>query len=139
MYLIPFLSFRFLRCLEKWRRRRGYAKRRESSANHMAKSDQAHIPATTLERFPVEILQYIARFLTPDSAACFVLCSKSLLWAIGNQSWLALRTKDQRTVKLRFLDLLQRDLREWLPCYHCAKLHLFDLKPDPPTTWWGGI
>ena len=94
-----------------------------------------HSTAVTLERLPVEMLQLIASFLTTDSAASFSLCSKSLQWAIGNQSWFTLRTKDQKGARLSFLISLQRDLREWLLCYHCEKLHLFKLKPDSHTIW----
>lgn len=82
--------------------------------------------AMILEGLPVEILQHIASFLTPDAIACFALCSKSSRWVIGDQSWLALRAKDQRAVRLRFLSSLQRGLRDWMLCYHCEKLHPFE-------------
>lgn len=100
-------------------------------------SDQEHLhhSAMTIENLPMEILQEIARLLAPDSAACFILCSKSLQRAIGHQSWLNLRAKDQKNARLSFLDLLQRDQRERLLCYHCEKLYSFNLEPYSYTPW----
>lgn len=91
-------------------------------------TQKAH-PDSTIEKLPVEIQQHIASFLTPDSAACLTLCSKSLKGVIGQRSWFALQTKDQKKARLSFLMVLQRDLPQWLPCYHCEKLHPFNLKP----------
>lgn len=123
MAFISLLLFRFLRS-KRDGRRRGKPRTAE-------RSNQAHSTATTLEKLPVELLQHIAAFLGPDSAACFVLCSRSLQWAVGNQSWFALRTKDQKKARISFLNSLQRDLRDWLTCYHCLKLHPFDPEADP--------
>lgn len=124
MSFLSFLSFGFLRH-QKDGRRCGNSKKPAES------SHQEHPSATTIEDLPVEMLQMIVSFLSPDSAACFVLCSKSLQWAIGHRSWLDLQTKDQGKARMSFLALLQRDLREWLPCYHCEKLHPFSIEPFP--------
>lgn len=96
---------------------------------------QPSYTAMSIEHLPVEILQIIASFLTPNSAACFILCSKSLQRAIGHQSWLDLRTKDLKKARLSFLIVLQRDLREWLLCYHCEKLHTLSLEPFSATPY----
>lgn len=96
---------------------------------------QKRLPPATIEKLPVEVQQHIASFLTPESAACLTLCSKSLQRVVGQQSWFALRTTDQKKARLSFLMALQRDLRDWLLCYHCEKLHPFDLKPYPYTPW----
>lgn len=100
-----------------------------------AESHQKHSSTMTIEKLPLEMLQMIASFLAPDSAACFILCSKFLQRAIGRRSWLDLRNQDQKKARLRFLIVLQRDLPEWLPCYHCEKLNRFSLPPLPPPPW----
>lgn len=125
------MSFRFLNHLIDLidRIRCGTAK---SDVEHIIETHQKYL---TLETLPVEILQYIASLLDPESAACFTLCSKSLRWSIGNQSWFALRTEDQKRARLNFLNSLQRDLRDWLLCYHCEKLHPFEWKQESHRTW----
>ncbi|MCJ1257520.1 hypothetical protein MMC24_005346 [Lignoscripta atroalba] len=136
MSFICFLPFRFLRYRKDRRRCLNPKTSEKSPAIRVAEPDQEHYSTgTTLEKLPVEILQHIASFLAPDAAACFTLCSKSLRWAVGYQSWYELRTKDQKKARLSFLLSLQRDLREWLLCYRCEKLRPFDLKPDSHTTW----
>lgn len=89
----------------------------------------------TIEKLPSEIIQYIASFLGPDSAACLTLCSKYLQHVIGRQSWFALQTEDQKKARSSFLFMLQKDLRDWLPCYHCAKLRFCVFKPYSHPSW----
>ena len=129
MHFSSFLPSRFLR---------RNPKRPSTSPTSMVcngKFGNSNSSPMKIEYLPLEILQLVAGFLAPDSAACFALCSKSLLWAIGNQSWYELQTKDQKEARLKFLVLLQRDLRELLLCYHCEKLYHSNLKQSSNTLW----
>lgn len=128
MQFLSCLPFRFLRRLKNWIKG-GNPKTQPDST--VAEFVQRQPSASTIEKLPVEMQQHIASFLTPDSAACLTLCSKSLQRVIGQQSWIALQTKDRKNARMSFLSLLQKDLHEWLPCYHCEKLHPLILKPDP--------
>lgn len=128
MYFLSFLPFRFL-CHLKNGRNGGNPKTQPDST--VAEFVQRQPLASTIEKLPVEMQQHIASFLTTDSAACLILCSKSLQRVIGQQSWFALQTKNQKNARMSFLSLLQKDLREWLPCYHCEKLHPLTLELDP--------
>lgn len=128
MHFLSFLLFRFLRHLKIGRKCENPKTQPDSS---VAEFVQRQSSALTIEKLPVEIQQHIASFLAPDSAACLTLCSKSLQRVIGQQSWFALRTNDQKKARISFLYMLQKDLREWLLCYHCEKLHPFTLKPVP--------
>lgn len=89
----------------------------------IAEPDQNQSAAMTLEKLPVDIMQHIARFLTLDSVASLIFSSKSLRWAIGHQSWVVLKSKARCETRLSFLFSLQRDLREWVLCFYCVKLH----------------
>ena len=124
MSSILFLPFHFLA-------------RRKNGRNRTRKTQETPGLHKTpnLGKLPLELLQHIASYLNPESAACFTLCSKSLLRAIGNEHWSELRVNDQDGSRQNFLTTLQKDLRQWLFCYHCEKLHPFNLKPDSPTTW----
>ena len=90
---------------------------------------------TTIEYLPTEILRHIESFLTPDAAACFVLCSKSLRWKIGDRCLTTLRTEGLKDVKLNFLTLLQKESPNWLVCYHCYKLHSYQSNQDTFHRW----
>lgn len=130
MSFLSFLPFRFLRQKSK----SGNPKTQQPYST-VAKSGQRPTSTVTIEKLPVEIQQHVASFLEPDSTACLTLCSRSLQRAIGQQSWFALRTAEQKKTRLGFLIVLQKDLREWLLCYHCEKLHPFDLKTYLYTPW----
>lgn len=129
-----FMPFLFLRHLID-RRRCGNRKSAISNDKHMTETHQEHPRAITLEKLPVEILQYIATVLGPESVACLTVCSKALQWSIGNQSWFALQNEDQKIARISFLNSLQRDLHDWLLCYHCEKLHPFAWKLETHRQW----
>lgn len=134
LFFLLCLLFRFLR-LRKDGTKCENQKTQPSSTECGAESVQKRPSALTIETLPVEIQQNIASFLTPDSATCFVLCSKSLQWVVGQQSLCALLGQDQKKARLNFLAVLQRDLRECLLCYQCEKLHPFKLEPHFDQRW----
>lgn len=84
---------------------------------------------------PVEILQLIRDFLPPSSAASFALCSRALLDAVGNNPFHSLRADDHMIERRRFLVAMQKDLPEWLLCYHCSRFHPLRLDEGPDATW----
>jgi hypothetical protein len=108
---------------------------RKRPVKRIAESDQDPSAVARLDKLPVEVIQRIAEFLPPDSAACLILSKKILALAIGHRSWVALRSKQFRYERLKFLILMQRDLLEWVLCYHCEKLHPVKRKPISYTTW----
>lgn len=90
----------------------------------------------SLDTLPVEILQYISvTFLPSDAAASLALCSHSMLNILGSQVLHSLRLESRAIEKTRFLDLLWKDLPDWLLCHHCSKLHPVDQNGDPSKRW----
>lgn len=80
-------------------------------------------PKQSLSSMPTKILQHIRDLLPLSSAACFVLCNRQMLTALGDQPLASLRTKNQITERRRFLLTMQKDLPGWLLCYHCSLFH----------------
>jgi hypothetical protein len=76
-----------------------------------------------LETLPVEILQHLSDYLSLDSAASLLCCSHTILEAVGDHCWYALRQQINEHEKRQFLSLLQRDIDHLLFCHHCGKLH----------------
>lgn len=95
----------------------------------ITESDQDLPAAVTLDKLPLEIFQCIADFLPLDSVACLILTRKKVASAIGHRTWLALRAEESRKKRLRFLYTMQRDLKEWVVCFQCEKLHPLKRKP----------
>ena len=88
---------------------------------HCIADDQDSSTPAGLDKLPVDIFQCITDFLPLDSAACFILSKKELASAMGDRTWLALQAN--RTERLNFLQTMQRDWKEWVICFSCAKLH----------------
>ncbi|KAI9880202.1 MAG: hypothetical protein M1830_004788 [Pleopsidium flavum] len=91
----------------------------------------------SLIELPVEILQFIASLLPVSSAASLALCNHSICHAIGTQFWHALRREDQSNPKLDFLLCLERDLRSFILCHRCLKLHRRDPVEGPKQRYYG--
>lgn len=102
-----------------------------------AEPDQDDSSLVRLDRLPAGILQIIAEFLTSGSEACFILSRKSFGLVIGHRSWLTLRSKIQKHARLLFLIRLEKDLEEWVLCYHCERLHPAKRNPLAYTEWLG--
>ena len=76
-----------------------------------------------LSMLPSEILQYISDFLPVSSAVSFTLCSRRLLWLLGDRALRCLRSADQAPERKLFLTQLEKDLSDWLLCHHCTLFH----------------
>ncbi|KAL2046428.1 hypothetical protein N7G274_001875 [Stereocaulon virgatum] len=103
-----------------------------SESPTLQRTERYDCAASPIEKLPTEISQRIAGFLEPSAAACLALTSKSFLKILGTPQF-----RTQPKSKMPFLNLIQRDLPQdqWLECYHCKKLHPFDLCPSDAKTW----
>ena len=81
------------------------------------------VESSTLGRLPPEILIHVAGFLPIASAASFALCCCSIRDILATRYWVALRTEGQQQARESFLSLLERDLPNYIICYHCSILH----------------
>lgn len=102
---------------------------------HVAEPDQDDSTVARLDRLPVDILYTIAGFLPRDSEACLILSKKRFGLAIGYRSWLQLQSEYHTNARGRFLTSLGKDLKEWVACYQCKKLHSMTQDPSTYTTW----
>lgn len=85
---------------------------------------------------PREILQYIsATFLSSDAAASLALCSRSMLNILGDQALRSLRLESHTIERTRFLEILEKDLPDWLFCHDCSLFHPVDQDGDPSQLW----
>lgn len=76
---------------------------------------------------PLENLEMIRDYLSPNDTASLVLCNHALLRALGNGHWSSLRPgKDNNEYRESFLTTLTRDLPGHFFCHHCCRLHLRD-------------
>jgi len=78
---------------------------------------------SVLGRFPPEIIIRIAEWLPTASAASFVFSCNAIKSILGTQYWEALNTYDGQLELPMFLTLLERDLPDYIFCYHCMVLH----------------
>ncbi|KAI9874312.1 MAG: hypothetical protein M1830_009893 [Pleopsidium flavum] len=87
-----------------------------------------------LMNLPLETLEMIREYLSPNDTASLVLCNHALLRALGNRHWSSLRPgKDNEEYRELFLTTLTRDLPGHFFCHHCSRLHLRDnLGPPGP-------
>jgi hypothetical protein len=69
-------------------------------------------------KLPPELIQHVARFLPPSSAAAFVLSNKHFLVALGNK-YLKLEKSD----RLCFLKTMEQQLPDHLLCHSCLSFH----------------
>ena len=100
-------------------------------AGHVKAINNQNSPLLAL---PVEIIQYISvAFLPADAAASLALCSRSMLKILGSQT---LRSLNHSAIeRRRFLKNLEKDLPDWLFCYHCLTFHPVDQNGDPYQLW----
>lgn len=76
---------------------------------------------------PLEILEMIRHYLSPNDTASLILCNHTLLRALGNRHWSLLRPgKDNNEYRESFLTTLTRDLPGHFFCHGCFRLHLRD-------------
>lgn len=90
---------------------------------------------TNLSMLPAEILQNVSDFLPVSSAVSFTLCSRRVLWLLGDQAFRSLRSTDQTAEKKLFLTLLEKDLPDRLLCHHCILFHPVAQDNRPENRW----
>ncbi len=95
----------------------------------------AREPSPKLFMLPPEILQHISDFLSVNSAVSLVLCSRRVLWRLGDQAFRCSRSADQIKERKPFLTLLEKDLSDWLLCHHCTLFHPVAQDDGPRKTW----
>jgi hypothetical protein len=83
-----------------------------------------------LSRLSPEPIIYTTRFLSPDSAASFAFCCRSIYAILGTRYWESLRTRDQQKYRLAFLTLLEKDLLKYIVCHLCEMLNLSQKESD---------
>ena len=96
---------------------------REQSSTFSTLPSEILQQSSTFSMLPSEILQHISDFLPVSSAVSFALCSRKILWLLGDQALRSLRSADQILERELFLSLLERDLSDWLFCHHCTLFH----------------
>ncbi len=109
--------------------------REPSSTFSMLPSEMVREQSLTFCMLPSEVLQHISDFLPVSSAVSFALCSRRVLWLLGDQALHCLRSADQAPEKEVFLNLLQRDLSDWLLCHYCNLFHPVAQDDGPETSW----
>lgn len=70
-------------------------------------------------KLPAELILNITEYLSPGSIGCVSLCCRTTYNAIGSLYVKSLVLYD----KYEFLALLERDLPQYIACYHCDSLH----------------
>jgi hypothetical protein len=78
------------------------------------------------KKLPLELVGYIAQFMTPSTAASFTLTCKPIWFILGNQSLDRLWARDFEPSRRAFLELLGRDLPYHVMCLYCNQLHRSD-------------
>lgn len=91
----------------------------------------AALESSILSTLPSEILARIAIFLPAVSAASFALCCTPLYTLLAIP-YLKCKHGHHHFKTSEFLSLLERDLKDYIACYHCAKLHA--IKPNKKHT-----
>ena len=78
-----------------------------------------------LQTLPTELFQELAQLLPLCSTAALALTCKSALSLLGKQYFLRLRREDRsaKEERIRFLELLKRDLAGHYACHDCSCLH----------------
>ena len=89
----------------------------------------------SLLTLPVEILQYIRDLLPLDSAACFIICNRSLLRILGSKTLHFLKEEDHVWERRRFLIMLEKELPDWQLCHPCSRFHPVDMNSRPQSLW----
>ncbi|KFY93002.1 hypothetical protein V498_04619 [Pseudogymnoascus sp. VKM F-4517 (FW-2822)] len=87
----------------------------------------AALESSILSKLPPELLTLIATFLPAASAASFALCCTPLYTLLAIL-YLKCKHGHHHFKMSEFLSLVERDLKDFIACYHCAKLHT--IKPD---------
>jgi len=90
--------------------------------SHRPRSRPIALESSTLSKLSPELIFCIARFLPPESATSFSLCCRTIYFTLGTQYLKALE-EDQQLDRYKFLELLERDLPNYISCYYCKKLH----------------
>lgn len=80
------------------------------------------LKSSILSKLPPELLSHIATFLPAVSAASFALCCTPL-YALLAIPYLKCKRGHHPFKTSELLILLQRDLKDYIACYHCEKLH----------------
>ncbi|KAL5354659.1 hypothetical protein ACLOAV_000748 [Pseudogymnoascus australis] len=87
----------------------------------------AALESSIHSKLPPELLTLIATFLPAASAASFALCCTPLYTLLAIP-YLKCKHGHHHFKMSEFLILVERDLKDFIACYHCVKLHT--IKPD---------
>jgi hypothetical protein len=98
-----------------WRRLFGPAKRSPLLESGFRDSLLANIPP--------EMVIMIADSLPLASASSFALCCRSVYFILGTRYWEHLQLSNQKAELRGFLSILEREMPDHIPCYHCNVLH----------------
>lgn len=93
-----------------------FKRRRSARALHYRSFDGQY--NSPIYKLPVEILQSIASTLPPAGAAAFALSSGPILFALGERY-----LKVDKTQRFEFLELLERELPDYILCQECTIFH----------------
>ncbi|MCJ1247643.1 hypothetical protein MMC30_004858 [Trapelia coarctata] len=80
--------------------------------------------ASPLCNLPPEILLLTGEALPLPSQTCLTMTCKKMTNILGNESWLALRSKAKRDDdRKQYLQLMSQEHPSLLPCFYCMDLH----------------
>ena len=81
------------------------------------------LESSFIGKLPPEIILYITEFLPRASAAAFSLCCRSLCSILGANAFAAVKDGDELENMREYLELLERDLPNYLACFYYSKLY----------------
>ncbi|KAH8815532.1 hypothetical protein F5884DRAFT_772697 [Xylogone sp. PMI_703] len=84
------------------------------------------LDGSAFENFPKELIREIVGYLPMSSAAIFSICCRSMYWTLGYQYLQELKLESENDMLCDFVQLLESDLRNYIACVHCAKLHTIE-------------
>ena len=87
-------------------------------------------PLSPLFKLPPELIQHIAAQLPPSSAAAFALSSHGLSQIVGTRFWRKCNELSWEQEKHALLDLISKDLVDYIHCHRCIKLHRAEFTPN---------
>lgn len=95
--------------------------------------NQSQNPERNLNALPTEILEMIAKYVSPSDKACLALCNHFLFAVLASEAFSVLKpgTEQEEGELDKFLTTLTRDLSTQFFCHQCSRLHPQD-RVGPP-------
>ena len=97
--------------------------------------EHAYSGSSKLVELPLEVLQGIGSLLPLSSIASLSLCSHYTYKVLGAQYCHALRSAGELVERKKFLELLSRDLADWILCRDCLRFHQLIPTDGPKYLW----